>query len=125
MSNENDFLIGAKVKESDFITFVYSQREYSYKYKNFKKTLGEKISGQISSLSKIMRESGGDAVMVDNNSWKDGIPCELLQDGIEKKGKIRLKVIIEFIPDEVEVIQGVEGITDKRSPLDDIRQINM
>ena len=125
MSNENDFLIGAKVKESDFITFVYLKREYSYKYKNFKITLGEKISGQISSLSKIMRESGGDAVMVDNYSWKDGIPCELLQDGIEKKGKIRLKVIIEFIPDEVEVIQGVEGITDKRSPLDDIRQINL
>ncbi len=125
MSNENDFLIDAKVKESDFITFVYLQREYTYKYKNFKKTLGGKILGQIDSLSIIMRESGGDAVMIDNYSWKDGIPCELLQDGIEKKGKIRLKVIIEFVPDEVEVIQGAEGITDGRSPLDDIRQINL
>jgi hypothetical protein len=57
-----------------------------------------------------------------SNSWIDGIDCELLQ-GLEKKGKIRLKVTVEFVPDEVEVSDN--SLIDGRSPLDDIRQINL
>ncbi len=125
MSNEHNWLSELRIKDSDFLTFNSHGIDYSCKYKNFKSNFSRNIERSISdTLTKFMRECN-DSVNVGSNSWKDGIPCELLQDGIEKKGKIRLKVIIEFIPDEVEVIQGVEGITDKRSPLDDIRQINL
>ncbi|EAZ90202.1 KGK domain-containing protein [Crocosphaera chwakensis] len=49
--------------------------------------------------------------------FKYGQNCEILQIGSNgwKKGKIRLKVSLEFIPDEPE-IKKIE------SPLDDIRQ---
>ncbi|WP_107669195.1 KGK domain-containing protein [Cyanothece sp. BG0011] len=49
--------------------------------------------------------------------FKYGQNCEILQVGSNgwKKGKIRLKVSLEFIPDEPE-------IKEIESPLDDIRQ---
>lgn len=49
--------------------------------------------------------------------YKTGKECEILQVGSNgwKKGKIRLKVSLEFIPDEPE-------IKEIESPLDDIRQ---
>lgn len=49
--------------------------------------------------------------------FKYGQNCEILQVGSNgwKKGKIRLKVSLEFIPDEPE-------IKEVESPLDDIRQ---
>ncbi len=53
-----------------------------------------------------------------NHNWlKDGKECEILQVGSNgwKKGKIRLKVSLEFIPDEPK-------IKEIESPLDDIRQ---
>ncbi|MGK7879347.1 MAG: KGK domain-containing protein [Crocosphaera sp.] len=54
----------------------------------------------------------------DDIDWyKTGKDCEILQVGSNgwKKGKIRLKVSLEFIPDEPE-------INEIESPLDDIRQ---
>lgn len=53
-----------------------------------------------------------------NNKWLlDGKDCEILQVGSNgwKKGKIRLKLSLEFIPDEPEM-------NEIESPLDDIRQ---
>jgi hypothetical protein len=53
-----------------------------------------------------------------NSKWlTEGKECEILKVGSNgwKKGKIRLKITLEFIPDEPEIKQ-IE------SPLDDIRQ---
>jgi KGK domain len=50
------------------------------------------------------------------NSWFDqGVKCEILRAGSQgwQKGKIKINVSLEFIPDEPEVIE---------SPLDDVRQ---
>ncbi|GBF78668.1 KGK domain-containing protein [Aphanothece sacrum] len=52
------------------------------------------------------------------NDWlQEGKSCEILNVGSNgwKKGKIRLKITLEFIPDEPEINQ-------MESPLDDIRQ---
>ncbi|MEG3439085.1 KGK domain-containing protein [Pannus brasiliensis CCIBt3594] len=48
----------------------------------------------------------------------DGVRCEALKLGSQKwqKGKIKIRVSVEFYPDEPEVIE------EPPSPLDDIRQ---
>jgi hypothetical protein len=121
MSDQNDCLIDLKVKETDFLTFHSHGVEYSYKYKNFKSNFRRNVEKFINdTLTKVMRECN-DSVNIGSNSWIDGIDCELLQDGLEKKGKIRLKVTIEFVPDDIDKDSLIEG----RSPLDDIRQINL
>jgi len=54
----------------------------------------------------------------------DGIDCEILKIGAKgwQKGKIRIRVSVEFIPDEPEIEQTPET-THPESPLDDIRRM--
>jgi hypothetical protein len=57
----------------------------------------------------------------------EGVNCEVLRIGSNgwQKGKLRIKVSIEFCPDEPEVEETVanEEIVPTESPLDDLRQI--
>jgi hypothetical protein len=122
MSNEKEWFVDKNFKDNNFLTFNSGNTEFSYKYKNIKVFLKERLQNLINThLSNNMSK----IALIPEQNWTEGIGCELLQDGLERKGKLRLKVTLEFVPDEVEVIQGVEGITDGRSPLDDIRQINL
>lgn len=53
------------------------------------------------------------------SGWlEDGIECEILQFGATswRKGKVRLKIELEFCPEEPDISYPI-------SPLDDIRQI--
>jgi hypothetical protein len=64
------------------------------------------------------RSKGSTKSYLRNDKWfREGKECEILQVGANgwTKGKIRLKISLEFIPDEPE-INKIE------SPLDDIRQ---
>ncbi|MDJ0798160.1 MAG: KGK domain-containing protein [Calothrix sp. MO_167.B12] len=59
-----------------------------------------------------------------NNAWlTKGIECEILgTDGKGwKKGKVRIKVSLEFCPDEPE-IEAISENTTSESSLDDIRR---
>jgi len=113
-----------KLQDSDMLTFLEFHRglptnnEYTYKYKKFRSTFTTHI--QNGALSKSLRETNPPVIVL-SDSWFDGINCELLRDGVEQKGKIR--VVLEFIPDEVKVTD--QPLIDGRSPLDDIRQINL
>lgn len=52
----------------------------------------------------------------DNNIWfKEGVNFQILKAGSSgwQKGKIKVSVTLEFIPDELE---------EEKSPLDDVRQ---
>ena len=51
----------------------------------------------------------------------DGIKCEILKvgEGIWKKGKMRIKVVLEFCPDEPKSSNSL--LTASNSPLDDLR----
>jgi hypothetical protein len=121
MSDGKDCLIDMRVKEADFLTFHSYGVEYSYKYKNFKSNFRRNAEKFINeTLTKFMRKCN-DSVNIGCNSGIDGIDCEPLQDGLEKKGKIRLKVTVEFIPDDMDE----DSLVDERSRLDDIRQINL
>ncbi len=60
-----------------------------------------------------------------NHKWfDDGINCEILKIGAKgwQKGKIKIKVTLEFCPDEPEIEEAPE-ITQPESPLDDIRRM--
>ena len=58
----------------------------------------------------------------------DGIDCETLKIGAKgwQKGKVKIRVIVEFCPDEPEVEQTPENnqleISPPESPLDDLRR---
>lgn len=54
----------------------------------------------------------------------DGIDCEILKIGAKgwQKGKIKIRVNVEFCPDEPEIEKAPE-ITEPESPLDDIRRM--
>ena len=61
---------------------------------------------------------------ISEKGWlDDGMDCEILKIGAKgwQKGKIRIRVSVEFIPDEPEIEQTPE-ITQPESPLDDIRR---
>ncbi len=64
------------------------------------------------------------------NCFGDGVTCEVLKIGAKggwKKGKVRIRVSLEFCPDEPEVEEIIESnqieFSKTESPLDDIRQI--
>ncbi len=59
-----------------------------------------------------------------NENWyTKGTDCEILKIGAKdwQKGKVRIRVSVEFIPDEPEIEETAE-ITLPESPLDDIRR---
>jgi hypothetical protein len=115
MSDENS----SKLEDSDILTF-YSGYEYIYKYKNFAPIF--KTFLQDGRITESMRTTNP-PIIVGSPKWLDGIDCQLLRNGVEQKGKI--KVTLEFIPDEVEVAKDSVISSEERSPLDDIRQINL
>ncbi len=121
MSNENDCVLTDGIRDTDVLTFNNNGTESSYKFKYFKTIFIPRLKEVTnSSLSNRWLNN----LNISEGEWiGEGIPCELLQDGIEKKGKIRLKVTVEFVPDEVEVSDN--SLIDGQSPLDDIRQINL
>jgi hypothetical protein len=57
-------------------------------------------------------------------NWNGGVDAEILepQSGEWKKGKVRMRVILEFCPDEPEEVK-IEHTQENANSLDDIRQI--
>ena len=86
---------------------------------NFSNQLVEYLEkAGMQNLKIYSRSNNSTKSYLTNNKWlTEGKDCEILQVGSNgwKKGKIRLKVSLEFIPDEPE-------INEIESPLDDIRQ---
>ncbi|MBD2119436.1 KGK domain-containing protein [Trichocoleus sp. FACHB-262] len=64
-------------------------------------------------------------------SWRDwfskGIDCEILRTDAKgwKKGKLRIRIAVEFCPDEAEeVTEGIDLLNEQvKSSLDNIRQM--
>ncbi len=82
----------------------------------------------ISQMKSILSQYGGNRTNVNLNSWLDkGIDCKTLKFGAKgwQKGKVRIRVSIEFCPDEPEVEEtsATNEIEQPESPLDDLRQM--
>jgi hypothetical protein len=74
----------------------------------------------LDALGDTFKHRGGIPVWGDKERERwlgDGVDCEILKPGAKgwQKGKIRIRVSIEFCPDQPEISQP-------ESPLDDIRQ---
>ncbi|MGB3532792.1 MAG: KGK domain-containing protein [Microcoleaceae cyanobacterium] len=121
---DNDDIISfdddiCKVKKIVEATWNYfSDISNINKYVNY---IGEKLN-----LIELNIYHGNDMQLRTNSNheWFDiGKECELLKEGKRwQKGKLRLKLTLEFIPDEPEenANHEIDNITD--SPLDEIRQ---
>lgn len=79
-------------------------------------------NGIINSLSDYERDLG--------DKWFDvGLNCETLSPGAKgwQKGTVRIKVTLEFCPDEPEIEETPPNeqpeISEPESPLDDLRQL--
>jgi hypothetical protein len=88
----------------------------------------ESLESQGIQEARIYRRSGGGNPNEANYYWfREGKDCEILRIGSNgwQKGKLRIKVSLEFCPDEPEVEEIVanEEIVPTESPLDDLRQI--
>ncbi len=81
----------------------------------------EELSGKLGSRGGIPRPRGDD--------WlNQGLDCEILQPSKGwQKGKVRIRISIEFCPDEPEVTEVPESNElengQSKSLLDDVRQI--
>ncbi|MBW4489118.1 MAG: hypothetical protein KME12_15120 [Trichocoleus desertorum ATA4-8-CV12] len=81
------------------------------------------------SMFKIEEFSQKAKILISNqyrygHAWiQGGAPCEILEPGKAwRKGKIRVKVSLEFCPDEVELPEPEKSQVSNQSPLDEIRQ---
>lgn len=108
-----------KCSDDDVIQFSNS----IYKIGQVKNGIGFAIRDQnkvAHSLHYALQEKGVKIEQI-NNTQKllyDGLDAEILRVGAKgwQKGKLRVKIILEFEPDEPE-------ISEPESPLDDLRQL--
>ncbi|MEA5537289.1 KGK domain-containing protein [Crocosphaera sp. XPORK-15E] len=110
--------------DDDVIAFGADSMRKISKFKNIIRLF---LEGELSNkLVEYLEKSGIQCAKIydyknrstNNYKWlTNGKDCEILKVGSNgwKKGKIRLKITLEFIPDEPE-------INEPESPLDDIRQ---
>jgi hypothetical protein len=120
---------------------VLSFGENTYKVGKFKKAingafgnnLGHQLNGQLGSYQGIKIDDSILAPKGVNEPYArwfgDGIDCEILNLGSKswKKGKVRIKVSVEFYVEEQEDSQTLGSdaleISPPESPLDDLRQM--
>ena len=79
-------------------------------------------------LYNALRQNHGIEIL--SSSWySEGRDCEILKLGSKgwQKGKIKIKVTVEFCPDEPEIEETLVStqaeVNQSQSPLDDIRQM--
>ena len=82
----------------------------------------------LEALRNTLKPRGG--IPGDHSIWfGQGVACEILspENNGWKKGKVRIKVTLEFCPDEPEIpeipVSNNPEINKSESPLDDIRQM--
>jgi hypothetical protein len=78
----------------------------------------------LKDLSEKLKQVGLGTPPEHRHAWNQGVDADILepQFGEWKKGKVRMRVILEFCPDEPEEIK-IEHTQENANSLDDIRQI--
>jgi len=90
--------------------------------KAFSNELAEELYTSLNSYGVSIEPGGylvGNKFYRYNNKWFDeGVDCEILKPAAKgwQPGKLRIKITLEFIPDEPEIIES-------ESPLDDLRRM--
>ena len=81
------------------------------------------IQNVLVSLSEKLQQAGLGTPPNHQRTWNDSVDAEILEphSGEWKKGKIRMRVILEFCPDEPEEINN-DILQPDNNSLDDIRK---
>ena len=104
-----------------------SVNDVIFKVEQLIKTANEVLRNPgISTIESILSNSGKGKLIAVNDWTGNGVQAELLRPKGTgwKKGKARIRVILEFYPDEPdeEELSSQEADSIEASPLDDIRQ---
>ncbi|HAX74596.1 MAG TPA: KGK domain protein [Cyanobacteria bacterium UBA11372] len=137
---DNSFL--PEFGEDDVLSFPAKNQPLMFRVGNFREALKTAFrdNSQVRyALCEILKSQGFQVDTIgtwseynfytDGSWFEEGIGCQSLKIGAKgwQKGKIKLKVCLEFIPDasEVEKIPDSSNleITEPESPLDDLRQM--
>ncbi len=96
----------------------------TFKVSKFMEQLNNFFRGSVlRDLSKNLSQIGLGSPPNDGGNWNIGVEAEILEprSGEWKKGKVRMRVILEFCPDEPEEIKN-DNVLQNNNSLDDIRQ---
>ncbi len=95
-----------------------------FKVGRLRETIKGAFIGSIQQALNDVLMKAGLKFYTDKNWLGDGVDCEILKIGAKgwQKGKIKIRVSVEFCPDEPEIEEAPQ-ITEPESPLDDIRRM--
>ncbi|BAY37787.1 hypothetical protein NIES2111_21280 [Nostoc sp. NIES-2111] len=124
---DNFETIDAEFKDEDkdgVIVFQHSMFKLSHFIAAIKLAFQSK---GLDELAVLLNNRGGVPVWKDNKPlwFSQGIKSEILRLNGQgwQKGKIRIKVTLEFCPDESESKETLTTSTEPDSPLDDLRRM--
>ena len=123
MNSENSF---KEIKYENSNAVVSFDNGTTFKIKNFMEYIDGFFgkSQLLYNLSQKLNQSGIGTPPDYSYTWSEGVEVEILEPQYRewKKGKMRLRVILEFCPDEAEETED-NNYSDNSNSLDDIRQI--
>ena len=123
MNSENKFKILERKESNAVVSFSNGT---TFKVSKFMETINNFFQQLIlSKLSEQLRQTNLGSPINPRQLWNNsaGMEAEILepQSGDWKKGKVRMRVILEFCPDEPEEIKD-SNLHNNVNSLDDIRQ---
>lgn len=127
-------LVEISMKESSYLPEysdddVLSFKSTLFKIARFREGVKYAIGSQVQSVFISSLQNSGINIPNTTTWFGKGVDCEILKIGAQRwqKGKVRIRVSLEFIPDEAEIDNALtnnqSGSNQIESSLDDIRQI--
>lgn len=85
------------------------------------------VSEFITAMMQIHKQKGGELTEGKENWFSEGIDCKMLKPGAKSWQRGKVRISLEFEPEELEITEisenGDSKATKVSSPLDDIRQM--
>ncbi|MBU7582026.1 MAG: KGK domain protein [Nostoc sp. TH1S01] len=97
---------------------VISSKEKLFKVGRFRETLNYVFTHRLANIINAAFQERKLPVTNTQEFLDSGLECEILKIGSQgwQSGKINIKISVEFIPDE-------QNLMEKESPLDDLRRM--
>jgi hypothetical protein len=120
----NSEIIFQQIEHEDSNAVVSFDNGTTFKVSKFMENLNSFFRHSIlKDLSEKLKQVGLGTPPEHRHTWNQGVDAEILepQSGEWKKGKVRMRVILEFCPDGPEEVK-IAHTRQNENSLDDIRQ---